>query len=71
MQLALKYILSLFIIYSRAYYVNTPRSLVFVKMPKRKRLRLLTKKVVVSVYDYSKNLAGINIPKISETTPIS
>ena len=54
MQLALKYILSLFIICSRACHS-----------------RFLSKKVVGSVYDYSKNSTDINRLKISETTPVS
>ena len=74
MQLALKYILSLFIICSHAYHANTQShmfSLGFVKMPKRKRLRSHTKEVVASVYECSKNSTGINGLKISETMPVS
>ena len=45
--------------------------LVFVKMPRRMRLRLLTKEAIASVYDYSKNSTGVNRLKISETMPVS
>ena len=68
MQLALKYILCLFIICSHAYHANTP--LVYVKMPKRKRLRSHTKWVVANVYDYSKNSTAVN-RLISETMPVN
>ena len=50
---------------------QTTLSFVFVKMPRRKRLRLLTKEVIASVYDYLKNSTGVNGLKISETTPVS
>ena len=74
MQLALKYILSLFIICSREYRANTQShtfSLMFVKMPKRKRLRSHATEVVASVYECSKNSTGVNRLKISETMPVS
>ena len=50
---------------------QTTFSLVFVKMPKRKRLRSHTKEVIASLYDYLKNSTGVNGLKSSETTPVS
>ena len=50
---------------------QTTFSLVFMKMPKRKRLRSHTKEVIASLYDYSKNTTYVNGFKTSETTPVS
>ena len=47
--------------------VHNMFTLVFVKIPKGKRLRSQTKE---NVYDYSKNSTGINGLKVSETTPV-
>ena len=57
MQLALKYILILFIICScGCHHEHTTFSLMFMKMPNGKRLRSQRKEVVANVYDYFEEL---------------
>ena len=50
---------------------HTTFSLVFVKLPKGKRLRSQTKKVVAKSKTILMNSAGVNGLKISEMMPVS
>ena len=50
---------------------HTTFSLMFVKLPKKKRMRSQTKKVVVKCKTILMNSAGVNGLKISETMPVS